>query len=202
MNERNAGEGRPVMAVLLQLQSDGLVHSWVDDQGALRWALTEAGKAFQTSAADDAVVGSTNVVSLYPVIDILVEDVVAPDNSGKLVVDIGPGARIRFSDDAVPDVVDLGLLNVALEETNALVEATPVFPRRVRMDIGMNRTRPRSKITKAEFEMVGGPVEFAGLFDLQGRLRCYSPLVQWGEGECRTARWTVCPVTDGQGETS
>lgn len=73
------------------------------------------------------------------------------------------------------------------------MDATPVFPRNVGLDIGLNRTRPRSKVTKAEF-VVGCPVEFAGLFDRQGRLRCYSPLVQWGLGECRTARWIVCPV--------
>ena len=82
------------MAVLLQLQSDGLVYSWVDDQGALRWALTDAGKA--SSAADSAVTTWTSVAVQHHVNRVLVEDVVCPDAAGKLVVDIGPGVRMRL----------------------------------------------------------------------------------------------------------
>lgn len=187
------------MAVLLQLQSDGLVYSWVDDQGALRWALTDAGKA--SSAADSAVTTWTSVAVQHHVNGVLVEDVVRPDAAGRLVVDIGPGVRMRLGRGSVPDQVALGLLNVALDAEDTLDEATPVFPRRVGMDIGLKRTRPRSKITKAEF-VVGGPVEFAGLFDMQGRLRCYSALVQWGDGECRAARWTICPVIENHEGTA
>lgn len=181
------------MAILLQLQADGLVHSWVDDQGSLRWALTDAGKAAEVLGLDDTAGESTRAQSLYMVEPLVGEDVVAPDPSGRLVVDFGPAIRLRFSDAQVPDAVDLGLLNVKLDETNVLVDATPVFPRLVSLDIGLNRTRPRSKVTKVEF-VIGCPVEFAGLFDRQGRLCCYSPLVQWGTGECRTAGWIVCPV--------
>lgn len=199
MNELNSGAGRPVLAILLQLQADGMVHSWVDDLGAVRWALTDAGKA--SSAAGDTAAASALGSLQHLVPDILVEDVVCPDATGKLVVDVGPGVRLRLSRAAVPDEVELGLLSVVLDAESALQDATPVFPRRVRMDIGLKRTRPRSPVTKAEF-VVGGPVEFAGLFDLQGRLRCYSPLVQRGAGVCRASRWTVCAVLDHQAEAS
>jgi len=199
MNELNSGEGRPVLAILLQLQADGMVHSWVDDLGAARWALTDAGKA--SSAAGDPTTPSATSVLQHLVPDILVEDVVCPDGGGKLVVDVGPGVRMRLSRAAVPDEVEIGLLNVVVDAQNALQDAMPVFPRRIGMDIGLKRTRPRSTVTKVEF-VVGGPVEFAGLFDPQGRLRCYSPLVQWGRGECRAARWTVCPVLDHQADVS
>ena len=199
MNELNSGAGRPVLAILLQLQADGMVHSWVDDLGAVRWALTDAGKV--SSAAGDPIAASATAVLQHLVPDILVEDVVCPDGGGKLVVDVGPGIRMRLSRAAVPDEVEIGLLNVVLDADNALQDAMPVFPRRIGMDIGLKRTRPRSTVTKAEF-VVGGPVEFAGLFDLQGQLRCYSPLVQRGAGVCRASRWTVCAVLNHQAEAS
>jgi hypothetical protein len=199
MTELNSGAGRPVLAILLQLQADGMVHSWVDDLGAVRWALTDAGKA--SSRAGDPIAASATEVLHHLVPSILVEDVVCPDGAGKLVVDVGPGVRMRLSRAAVPDEVEIGLLNVVLDAENALQDAMPVFPRRIRMDIGLKRTRPRSTITKFEF-VVGGPIEFAGLFDPQGRLRSYSPVVQWGAGECRAARWTVCAVRGHPAEVS
>lgn len=133
-------------------------------------------------------------------VSVTIGDVVSPDKSGKLVVDIGPAVRMRLSQQTVPNHVELGLLNLVVGETDLLEEVTPAQPQRIRLDIGMNRTRPRSKITKAEFELVGCSVGLAGLFDLQGRLRCYGALISRGDGQCAAPHWTVCELFKRQGE--
>lgn len=58
----------------------------------------------------------------------------------------------------------------------------------------MPRPRRRAK------EMVGCSVEFAGLFDSQGRLRCYGALYQRGDGECAVPHWKVCRVVSSEGQ--
>ena len=192
-------EGRPFTAVLHQMHSDGLIHTYVDDHGHVRWTITELGRTFQTLIAEHA--DETPIASRFEVGDgAEVHEVVTPDQSGKLVVDVGPAVRSRFKDKDVPEHIELGLLNLVHGEPTILEEVTPANPQRFGMDIGMARTRPRSKITKAEFERVGRPVEFAGIFDRQGRLCAYSPLVQWGEGSSRTAKWTVLPAAADENE--
>jgi len=192
-------EGRPYTAVLHQMHSEGLIRTYVDKKGRLRWTITELGKTFQSLIAEHA--DETPLASRFDVGDgAEVSELVTPDQAGKLVVDVGPAVRSRFKDKDVPEHIELGLLNLVPGEPTILEEVTPAHPQRFGMDIGMARTRPRSKITKAEFESVGRPVEFAGIFDHQGRLCAYSPLVQWGEGGSRTAKWTVLPVTEHESE--
>lgn len=186
-------------AVLHQLQSEGLIRSYVDDHGHLRWMMTELGKTFQSLIAEHA-----DEAPLSSRVDVdagaTVSEVASPHPSGKLVVDIGPGVRMRLSQQAVPDHVELGLLNLVPGETQLLEEVTPAHPQRVRLDIGMAQARPRSKISKAEFELVGCSIGIAGLFDLQGRLRWYGALINRGEGQCAVPSGTICPKFDSQGE--
>lgn len=171
----------------------------MDEHGHLRWEITPLGKTFQSLIAEHA--GAEAIASRFAVGEgAEVHEVVPPDESGKLVVDVGPAVRSRFKDKDVPEYIELGLLNHVHGEPTILEEVTPAHPQRFGMDVGMARTRPRSKITKAEFELVGRPVEFVGIFDRDGRLCAYSPLVQWGEGGCRTAKWTVLSVTEHDGE--
>ncbi|WP_426051976.1 hypothetical protein [Brevundimonas sp. SL161] len=73
-------------------------------------------------------------------------------------------------------------------------------PLRISLRSDETETRPRSKISKAEFDLVGCSVGFAGLFDLQGRLRCYGVLINRGDGQCAVPSWTICPTVDRQGE--
>ena len=201
MNYYTESGGRPLTAVVHQMNSEGLIRSYVDKNGHLRWTITELGKTFQSLIAKHA--NETPIGSRFDVGNgAAVQEVVSPDQSGKLVVDIGPAVRIYLNEDDAPDHVEIGLMNLLVGEPTALEEVTPAHPQRVGLDIGMARTRPRSKITKAEFELVGRSVEFAGMFDRQGRLRCYSALVQWGDGECRAPRWTVLPVAERPGEDS
>ena len=191
--------GRPLTAVIHQMNSEGLIRSYVDGDGHLRWTITELGRTFQALIADHA--DETPIASRFDVGDgAEVHEIVTPDESGKLVVDVGPAVRSRFKDKDVPEYIELGLLNHVHGELTILEEVTPAHPQRFGMDVGMARTRPRSKITKAEFELVGHPVEFVGIFDREGRLCAYSPLVQWGEGGCRTAKWTVLSVTEHDDE--
>ena len=199
MNANTESGGRPLTAVIHQMNSEGLIRSYVDKNGHLRWTITELGKTFQSliaEHADEAPLSSRFDVGAGATVG----DVVSPDQAGKLVVDIGPAVRIHFADENVPDHIELGLLTLAVGELHVLEEVTPCYPQRVGLDIGMARTRPRSRITKAEFELVGRPVEFVGMFDRQGRLCCYSALVQWGDGGCRAPRWTVLPAATREGE--
>ena len=132
---------------------------------------------------------------VYPRFDVgsvaLARDVLSPDDSGNLVIDVGPAVRLVLSEQAVPDYVEVGLLRSVAEDA-ALLEQVPTYPARIRMDIGINRTRPRSKVTKVEFELVEGEAQFAGLFDLEGRLCCYSALIASGPGQRAAPRWTIC----------
>lgn len=52
MNNNTESEARPVMAALLELESEGLVRSFNDDQGKLRWVLTDLGKTFRALCAE------------------------------------------------------------------------------------------------------------------------------------------------------
>ncbi|WP_426038412.1 hypothetical protein [Brevundimonas sp. DC300-4] len=190
---------RPLTAVLHQMHTEGLIRTYVDDHGHLRWTITQLGKTFQSLVAEHAE--EEPISSRFDVgAGATVGDVVSPDQAGKLVVDIGPAVRIHFTGGEVPDYIELGLLTLVVGDPPVLEEVTPCYPQRVSLDIGMAWTRPRSKITKAEFEVVGRSVEFVGIFDRQGRLCCYSALVQWGDGGCRAPRWTVVPVSAHEGE--
>ena len=200
MDDNTHHGGQPLTATLHQMSSEGLIQSYLDDNGHPRWTITDLGRTFQALVArhwNKDPIGSRFALNHAAAL----HEVVTPDQTGKLVVDIGPAIRIYLSEDDAPDYVQVGLLNLVIGEPLIMEEVTPAFPQRVESDIGMARTRPRSKITKAEFELVGGPVQFAGLFDREGRLRCYSALVQWGDGECRAPRWTVMPVEhESEGE--
>lgn len=201
MNANIESGGRPLTAVLHQMNSEGLISSYVDENGRLRWTITQLGRTFQSLITEHA--NETPIASRFDVgSGATVGEAVLPGQSGKLVVDIGPAVRIYLSEDDAPDHVEVGLLNLVVGEPQVMEEVTPAHPQRVGLDIGMARTRPRSKITKAAFELVDRSVEFAGMFDRQGRLRCYSTLVQWGDGGCRAARWTIVPMVKRQGEDS
>jgi hypothetical protein len=197
MNDNSDFEERPMIEILHGMQSDGLIRSYEDDQGDLRWTLTDLGRA----RADETETASKPASFRFDIgHTALVGDVVVPDKLGTLIVDIGPAVRIQLSERDVPDEVELGLMNVLLDQPHVLEAVPSAHPRRVRMDIGMNQTRMRSRLTKAEFKIVDCSVEFAGLFDLQGRLRCYAPLVAWTDGVCRAPRWRICTVAPALGE--
>ena len=181
----------PLTTALAQMEADGLIRSQVDGDGNLTWTLTELGKTFQELVTEYPKYPPLT----HPRFDVgsvaLARDVVSPDDWGKVVIDVGPALRLVLNEQAVPDHVELGLLRSVAEDA-ALLEQVPTYPVRIRMDIGINRTRPRSKITKAEFELVEGEAQFAGLFDLEGRLCCYSALIASGPGQRAAPRWTIC----------
>lgn len=199
MNDSTQPGHRPLTAVLHRMQTEGLIRSYVHGQNELHWSLTDLGKTFKTLLDQEPEGASSPVSSIFDVGEVpIIGDVVSPDESGKLVLDIGPAIRSYLSDQAAPDYVEVGLLNHVVDLPHVLAEATPVCPQRIGMDIGINQTRPRSKITTAEFELVGCSVGFAGLFDVHGRLRCYGALVDRGDGQCAAPRWTVCPAAEPQ----
>lgn len=191
MKNRIQAGSPPLTTALAQMEADGLIRSQVDGDGNLTWTLTELGKTFQELVTEYP----KSPPLTHPRFDVgsvaLARDVVSPDDSGKVLIDVGPALRLVTNEQAVPDQVELGLLRWAAEDA-ALLEQVPTYPVRIRLDIDINRTRPRSKIAKAEFELVEGETQFAGLFDLGGRLCCYSALIASGPRQRAEPRWTIC----------
>lgn len=191
MKNRIQAGSPPLTTALAQMEADGLIRSQVDGDGNLTWTLTELGKTFQELVTEYP----KSPPLTHPRFDVgsvaLARDVVSPDDSGKVLIDVGPALRLVTNEQAVPDQVELGLLRWAAEDA-ALLEQVPTYPVRIRLDIDINRTRPRSKIAKAEFELVEGETQFSGLFDLGGRLCCYSALIASGPRQRAEPRWTIC----------